>query len=128
MFRISLLNKYVCFNHVTYNTHPSTFMMFIQVFFVYTWLLINCILCFYSIHSRALVFISHGVTEHMGRYNSLAQFLTDSGILVFGHDHGKVFCIVSLLIRNVKHTEGYLYMHANCPACVMHGYLEGGTF
>ena len=38
---------------------------------------------------RALVFISHGVTEHMGRrYAQLATLLADS---VFGHDHGKYY-------------------------------------
>ena len=38
---------------------------------------------------RALVFISHGVGEHMGRYEELGTFLAHNGILVFGHDHGK---------------------------------------
>ena len=37
---------------------------------------------------RALVYISHGVTEYMGRYETLAQLLADSGLFVFGHDHG----------------------------------------
>ena len=32
--------------------------------------------------------ISHGVTEYMGRYEQLAQLLADTGICVFGHDHG----------------------------------------
>ena len=41
---------------------------------------------------RALVFISHGVTEHMGRrYAQLATLLADSGACVFGHDHGKYY-------------------------------------
>lgn len=39
---------------------------------------------------RAMVYISHGVTEHMGRYEQLAQVLTDSGVCVFGHDHGSI--------------------------------------
>ena len=42
-----------------------------------------------SFRCRALVCISHGVTEHMGRYEQLAQLLADSGFCVFGHDHGK---------------------------------------
>lgn len=41
------------------------------------------------LHLRALLCISHGVTEHMGRYDQLAQLLAENGIFVFGHDHGK---------------------------------------
>ena len=38
------------------------------------------------------VFISRGVTEHMGRrYAQLATLLADSGACVFGHDHGKYY-------------------------------------
>ena len=39
--------------------------------------------------SSGLLFISHGVCEHMGRYNLLAEHLAAEGIFVFGHDHGK---------------------------------------
>ncbi len=35
----------------------------------------------------SLLFISHGVCEHMGRYDALATALAEEGILVFGHDH-----------------------------------------
>ena len=38
---------------------------------------------------RALLFVSHGVGEHMKRYDELSQFLIKHGILVFGHDQGK---------------------------------------
>ena len=38
---------------------------------------------------RALLFVVHGVGEHMGRYNELIEVLIQSGILVFGHDQGK---------------------------------------
>lgn len=34
-----------------------------------------------------LLFISHGVCEHMGRYEALAEALAAEKILVFGHDH-----------------------------------------
>ena len=48
--------------------------------------------CALSIHMlwmcRAMVYIAHGVTEHMGRYNEFAILLADSGLCVFGHDHG----------------------------------------
>ena len=37
---------------------------------------------------RALVYISHGVGEYMGRYELLGQELASNGILAFGHDHG----------------------------------------
>lgn len=36
---------------------------------------------------RAILQISHGVTEHIDRYNELAEYLTDKGILVVGNDH-----------------------------------------
>ncbi len=35
----------------------------------------------------ALLYLSHGVGEHMGRYDALASSLAAEGILVFGHDH-----------------------------------------
>ena len=38
---------------------------------------------------RALLYVAHGVGEHMGRYEKLGQFLAENGILVYGHDHGK---------------------------------------
>lgn len=31
--------------------------------------------------------ISHGITEHMGRYEELAKFLVDRGFVVIGNDH-----------------------------------------
>ena len=36
---------------------------------------------------KAILQISHGVTEHINRYNELAKYLTDRGILVVGNDH-----------------------------------------
>lgn len=36
---------------------------------------------------KAILQISHGVTEHIDRYNELACYLTDRGILVVGNDH-----------------------------------------
>ncbi|MBR2722656.1 MAG: lysophospholipase [Clostridia bacterium] len=36
---------------------------------------------------RAMLQISHGMCEHLGRYGDFASFLSQNGILVFGHDH-----------------------------------------
>ena len=36
---------------------------------------------------RAVVQIVHGVSEHIGRYDRIAHFLNDHGILVCGEDH-----------------------------------------
>ncbi len=36
---------------------------------------------------KAILQISHGVTEHINRYKELAKYLTDRGILVVGNDH-----------------------------------------
>ena len=38
---------------------------------------------------RALVYLTHGVTEYVGRDEQLCQLLSENGFLVFGHDHGK---------------------------------------
>lgn len=38
---------------------------------------------------RALVFIAHGAGEHCGRYDDLAQRLTELNLFVFAHDHGE---------------------------------------
>jgi len=37
---------------------------------------------------RAVVFISHGVTEHSGRFHKLATFLQENQFTVYAHDHG----------------------------------------
>ena len=36
---------------------------------------------------RAVVQISHGVAEHILRYEALASWLTERGIAAAGHDH-----------------------------------------
>ncbi|XP_048879593.1 monoglyceride lipase-like [Brienomyrus brachyistius] len=36
---------------------------------------------------RGLLFVAHGVGEHCGRYSSLAQSLSQRGLIVFAHDH-----------------------------------------
>lgn len=44
----------------------------------------------YFILFRGLVCICHGVHEHMGRYEKLAEHLKSSGLLVFGIDLGNI--------------------------------------
>ncbi|MFQ8761369.1 MAG: alpha/beta hydrolase [Intestinimonas sp.] len=36
---------------------------------------------------RAVVQLVHGISEHMGRYDSFASYLADHGFAVVGHDH-----------------------------------------
>jgi alpha-beta hydrolase superfamily lysophospholipase len=36
---------------------------------------------------KALVYISHGMAEHIGRYQALVDFLNQNGFSVCGHDH-----------------------------------------
>lgn len=36
---------------------------------------------------RAILQISHGMTEHMGRYADFARFMSDNGVIVCGNDH-----------------------------------------
>ena len=36
---------------------------------------------------RAVVQLVHGISEHMGRYDGFARFLTEHGFVVVGHDH-----------------------------------------
>ena len=41
----------------------------------------------YDGNFRAILQISHGMCEHMGRYEEFASFVADYGFLVVGHDH-----------------------------------------
>eukprot|EP00736_Rhodelphis_marinus_P012017 Rmarinus@m.24502 len=36
---------------------------------------------------RGIIFLSHGVHEHLGRYEEVARFFNEKGFHVFGHDH-----------------------------------------
>ena len=36
---------------------------------------------------RAVVQLVHGISEHMGRYDHFARYLTGHGFAVCGHDH-----------------------------------------
>ncbi len=36
---------------------------------------------------KAVLQISHGMAEHVSRYNEFAEFLNSNGIIVYGHDH-----------------------------------------
>lgn len=36
---------------------------------------------------RGVVQIAHGITEHMGRYEEFAKYLTERGMVVIGNDH-----------------------------------------
>lgn len=36
---------------------------------------------------KAIVQLSHGMVEHINRYNEFAQFLVEQGIFVYGNDH-----------------------------------------
>ena len=36
---------------------------------------------------KAIIIISHGMSEHSMRYDKLASFLVDEGFLVSAHDH-----------------------------------------
>lgn len=40
-----------------------------------------------AIPPKAILQISHGMAEHIERYNHFAEYLTDKGILVYGSDH-----------------------------------------
>ena len=51
--------------------------------------------CVWYFVFRAVMYLSHGVGEHMGRYSKLGEELAERGILTFGHDHG-IRCCVSV--------------------------------
>lgn len=38
-------------------------------------------------HPKAIVQLVHGMEEHIGRYDEFANFLTQNGFIVVGHDH-----------------------------------------
>lgn len=37
--------------------------------------------------AEKVLLISHGMTEHIMRYDQFARFLADQGFVVIGHDH-----------------------------------------
>ena len=37
----------------------------------------------------------------MGRYNKLGKYLSERGIFVYGHDHGRYTCILTFVPSNV---------------------------
>ena len=37
--------------------------------------------------AKAIVYIVHGIREHIARYTHVAQYLNGRGYAVFGHDH-----------------------------------------
>jgi len=73
---ISTLN-FVTVYHVLLHMHSLTKLL--QASTIYG----NCY------YYRAVVFISHGVGEHSGRYEHLGTFLKDHKIAVHSHDHRK---------------------------------------
>ena len=38
---------------------------------------------------RAILYVVHGVTEHMGRYDKLGRLLAENGVMMCGHDLGE---------------------------------------
>ncbi len=48
---------------------------------------LNVLLCLPEGRPRAVLQMTHGMAEHIGRYEELARFLTQRGIAAVGHDH-----------------------------------------
>jgi alpha-beta hydrolase superfamily lysophospholipase len=48
---------------------------------------------------RAVLFMCHGVAEHIERYDPLASILAGNGFLVVGHDHGKAWSSYRMHMR-----------------------------
>lgn len=38
-------------------------------------------------HPKAILQLSHGMVEHINRYDDFASFLVEKGIIVYGNDH-----------------------------------------
>lgn len=52
----------------------------------------------HQIHLRAAIGINHGLGEHIGRYDALANFFASNGFVVRGLDHeGEYF---SRIVKN----------------------------
>ena len=49
-------------------------------------------IAYICLYFRAVVFISHGVSEHSGRHHKLAVLLQDNQFAVYAHDHGMNAC------------------------------------
>lgn len=84
---------------------------------------------------RAILCLCHGVTEHMGRYDSLGELLAENGILVFGHDHvghGRsegervhVEAFQTYVDDVIHHMEVMRSKHPDIP-CLLMGHSMGG--
>ncbi|XP_055022386.1 monoglyceride lipase isoform X2 [Boleophthalmus pectinirostris] len=85
---------------------------------------------------RALVFITHGAGEHVGRYDDVAQRLKELQVLVFGHDHvghgqseGERMIIrdFQIYIRDVlQHVDLMKNRHPGIPIFIV-GHSMGGA-
>ncbi|KAJ0064572.1 hypothetical protein NL108_009777, partial [Boleophthalmus pectinirostris] len=84
----------------------------------------------------ALVFITHGAGEHVGRYDDVAQRLKELQVLVFGHDHvghgqseGERMIIrdFQIYIRDVlQHVDLMKNRHPGIPIFIV-GHSMGGA-
>ena len=48
---------------------------------------LNVLVCLPEGRPRAVLQMTHGMVEYIGRYEELARYLADRGIAAVGHDH-----------------------------------------
>ena len=65
----------------------------------------------YSFCYRALLYVTHGVGEHMGRYEKLGRFLAENGILAYGHDHGEYNYFINVPPNPHCNTAAAMYIY-----------------
>eukprot|EP00731_Ephydatia_muelleri_P001909 Em0001g1909a len=84
---------------------------------------------------KVLLCISHGVGEHMGRYDKLGKYLAEKGVLVYGHDHvghgnsqgDRVYVnsFNTYVQDTVRHIEDMNKQHPEVPSMLL-GHSMGG--
>ncbi|XP_071960927.1 monoglyceride lipase-like [Antedon mediterranea] len=89
-----------------------------------------------DVETRALVLIAHGISEHCGRYDPLAEVLVAKGIRTFAHDHlghgqseGARIDVTdfNIFVRDVLQHAGMIKeKHSGLPLFLI-GHSMGGT-
>ncbi|TRY72306.1 hypothetical protein TCAL_03424 [Tigriopus californicus] len=85
---------------------------------------------------KALIFVSHGLGEHLEWYNELGMLLAEHGYLVFGHDHlghglsegsrGYIQTFDTLVSHVMSHVSRIKMDNQGVP-CFIYGHSMGGN-
>ncbi len=89
-----------------------------------------------EVQYKALVYVSHGLNEHMEWYSGLGSFLASKRVLAFGHDHAgygrsnngdKERDVDDFVADILRHVVRLRRDYAGVP-CFVYGHCIGGLF